>query len=303
MPIATKKAERAIPLTVELMPFNRSMNHLASIQPNPEPMLFTARVFSRHPTHDAARDQVKLLFPCHINFGVTRQREGVYVELNNAESCQNSASKHRMKKCFNEAGVKTAPWWDWATLPPVDEIEFPIVAKHIMGSRGTGVYLIKAKVEFKAWIKKRERNRSGQLSRPECFIFEKFMKYPKEYRIHTWAEGAFYSCRKALKNATPKDDRWKFNHEQTVWLRETNANFKRPENWAEIEAECVKAIKACGLDFAGVDVKVKDNEFFIIEINSAPSFGDLTASHYIKMLPRIATKALFTKGFTWARGS
>lgn len=110
--------------------------------------------------------------------------------------------------------------------------------------------------------------------------------------MHVWEEGCFYTCRKAQKRNTDKDVRWKFNYGNTVWLREDNANFNKPQCWNAMVTECVKAVASCGLTFGGCDVKVnKDGtKFFMLEINSAPSFGDLTSEKYLEILPKMAMK-------------
>lgn len=205
------------------------------------------------------------------------------LELNTIDAVNNAADKRRMKQCFDKAGVKTAKWWN------ADEVrtnkKFPVVAKHRFGSRGTGVYKLDTKAALDAFLVKRKDDL-------EFFIFEEYKPYNREYRMHVWEEGCFYTCRKARKKNIPKEEKWKFNYGHTVWLREDNKNFNRPACWNEMVAECVKAVKACGLVFGGCDVKVnkEGTKFFMLEINSAPSFGDLTTEKYVEMLPKMARK-------------
>ena len=58
------------------------------------------------------------------------------------------------------------------------------------------------------------------------------------------------------------------------------------------------ALNAVGLDVGAVDVKVQSKttpkdktrktiEFIVLEINSAPSFGSITAEKYIQEIPKI----------------
>lgn len=205
------------------------------------------------------------------------------LELNTIDAVNNAADKRRMKQCFDTSKVKTAKWWN------ANEVgknkKFPVVAKHRFGSRGTGVYKLDTKAQLDEFLAKRK----GEL---DLFIFEEYKPYNREYRMHVWEEGCFYSCRKARKHGIPKEEKWKFNYGHTVWLREDNKNFNRPACWNEMVAECVKAVKACGLVFGGCDVKVnkEGTKFFMLEINSAPSFGDLTTEKYVEMLPKMARK-------------
>lgn len=77
-----------------------------------------------------------------------------------------------------------------------------------------------------------------------------------------------------------------------------SGNFDRPSNWKDIEKHCVKALKAVGLDIGACDVRVQsgkgkysDNpDFIIVEINSAPSFGEVTLEKYKKELNRLIEK-------------
>lgn len=248
-------------------------------------------IFSRHPTHKVGSELPPAPVKTLVRLGSYKSRtpKGVKITINEPEACIKAANKLKMKQAFEEHKVKTAKWWPDLLafeehIRTSSKSPFPIVAKNIWGSRGTGVYLLKNKKEYDAW--KNHSNRRGQL-----YIIEKFRNFGREYRLHVTEEGCFYTCRKALKHNAPDELKWKFNHEQTVWLREENPNFLKPRNWKKIEAECVKALKAVGLHVGACDVKVAMNgKFFILEINSAPSFGDLTKEKYLEMIPKLIEK-------------
>lgn len=215
---------------------------------------------------------------------------GRRVELNTIDAIQNSASKFKMKDCFLKAGVKTAEFFKITDVKAkLDKWDmFPLVAKINFGSRGIGMKRIDTLIDLKDFLK---TDRAG-------YYFEKFYNYSREYRLHVTSEGCFYTCRKVLKEETPKDDRWYRNDTNCNWIMETNPLFDKPSNWKQIEAECVKALKAVGLDIGACDVKVqsakdgktkerKEIDFIIIEINSAPSFGDVTAEKYLEEIPKV----------------
>ncbi len=279
---------------------------------------FYAQIRSRHPTHNAVRNKIRLPFRTVIRFGSTTELEdttdkgGGRIEINSVEAIKNSASKLRMKRCFTKNSVKTADWWTTRILNgnkfdhvcfyqndiqkvndngiSADKLPYPIVAKHHFGSRGNGNYLLNNQKELEAWM------RGKDLSN---YLFERFYNYVKEYRLHVSEERCFYSCRKMLKSDIPKEDRWFRNDSNSVWVLEENPLFDKPIVWDAIVSECIKALKATGLDFGACDVRVqsskgekgkprKEVDFIIIEINSAPSFGDITAQKYLEELPRIA---------------
>lgn len=272
---------------------------LRSQQPakKPKPTKFRPQVRSRHPTHAVLREELPLFgFKSVIRLGSTTELDdslssgGSRVEINTVESIMNSADKLRMKTCFAEHEVKTAEWVklvDWS-----NQFEYPVVLKHRFGSRGTGNYLIKSRDEFNSIVSGKTQNN---------YIVEKYHDYNREYRLHVTADGCFYTCRKLLKNETPEGERWFRNDSNSTWIVDTNPSFDRPTNWDNIVAECVKALRAVGLDFGACDVRVqsaknakdkdrKEPKFFIVEINSAPSFGDITTQKYLETLPGLLMK-------------
>ncbi len=61
---------------------------------------------------------------------------------------------------------------------------------------------------------------------------------------------------------------------------------------------CVEALKAVGLDFGAIDLRIQSSkdrngelrenpEFIVVEINSAPSLGEETLKRYITELPNL----------------
>lgn len=172
------------------------------------------------------------------------------------------------------------------------ESKFPkFVAKISNGSRGEGMMFLDTIQKFHDFL---HAKLDGEY--PTHYL-ELFYEYGREYRLHVNKNGCFYTCRKLLKNDTPEEQRYYKNDSNSIWVVDSNPSFKRPGNWNDIEAECVKALKAVGLDFAAFDVLVKSKtsdqdsnaalDFMIIECNSAPSFGDVTATKYIEMLPQL----------------
>tara|TARA_R110000822_G_scaffold73853_11_gene177621 strand:+ start:3517 stop:4380 length:864 start_codon:yes stop_codon:yes gene_type:complete len=272
--------------------------------------LFRPVIRSRHPSHSILRrrNPAKLLpllpFKSVIRFGSftslrdTESVGGNRVEINTTEAIKNSASKWLMKLCFKEANVQTADWWNFnkegALKGPdgrinykVEELPFPIIAKSFFGSRNKGNTKLDSIEEYHKWADGKDTRK---------YVFEKFYNYAREYRLHVTADGCFYTCRKMLKQDTPDKDKWYRNDEHCVWIREENDLFDKPVNWDKVVKESVKALNAVGLDIGAVDLKIqsaktkkgnikKDPHFIVIEINSAPSFGDVTTEKYVAQLP------------------
>ncbi len=217
---------------------------------------------------------------------------GKRVECNTVEAVKNSANKLLMKTRFQEAGIKTAEWIssnNTQAIKDFSEERYPVVAKHIYGSRGTGNYLLKTEAELINWLKGKTLN---------DYIFEKFYNFNREYRLHVTNQGCFYTCRKVLKEDTAEDKRWFRNDSNCNWLMESNPGFDKPVNFKDIEQECVKALKAIKLDIGCFDVKIQSTndakgkkranpEYIIIESGSAPSFGKVTTEKYLKEIPEV----------------
>lgn len=285
--------------------------------------MYIPKIRSRHGSHDVIRGNLEALpFRSVVRFGSLTPTKDVYpfsvakkipiIEINTVEAVKNSASKYLMKRCFSNAGVKTADWWDiyygvydfkgillsshLGNEEPSNEpfnLPYPIVAKHHFGSRGTGNYLLKSAADLQQWMNGKTLNK---------YIFEQYLKgMDREYRLHVNKNGCFYTCRKMLKQDTPDSCRWYRNDSNSTWIMESNEMFDKPVNWLEIEAECIKALNAVGLDIAAFDVKVQTSkdkkgvvrekpEFSIIECNSAPSFGKVTSEKYKEVLPKLLQK-------------
>ena len=233
------------------------------------------------------------LFPFKsiIRFGSVTESE-IGLEINSVEAIKNSASKLRMKKCFDAAGVKTAKWGQASNLEELlilgksltNDWKNSLVCKSLFGSRGRGNTLVDSEEALKAWTNNKDLNN---------YIFEKYYNYTREYRLHVDSEGCFYTCRKMLKGDTPEDKKWMRNDATCSWFLDSNPLFNKPSNWNVIEDECVKALKAVGLDIGACDIRVnKDEEFIILEINSAPSMAPGTLTKYLETLPKLLEKKL-----------
>ena len=267
--------------------------------------LFRPMILSRHPSHDILRLKHKkiaaLPYRSVIRFGSSTEVEdsvakgGNRIEINTVNAIKISANKLLMKQKFTEAGVRTANWRQYCPIEGLTDLEFPIVAKAHYGSKGKGNTLLKTHEEYLEWIS--GKNLSN-------YIFEKFMNFGHEFRLHVTEDGCFYTCRKALKQDVPEDQKWRRHDDICVWFLETNENFQKPNSWNDIVSDCVKALKAVGADLLSFDVRVqtprdKDGnsrpyqEYILLECNSASSMDNGTgevsvcAQKYIDEIPKI----------------
>ena len=263
---------------------------------------FKTQVFSRHPSHNVLRSELPLLpFRSVIRLGSTTASNPKLkrTELNSAKSVKYSSNKRIMKVCFDAFEVKNPDWFIYDDINDLfincrdttnvdkDEMPFPLIIKHVNGSRGTGNYMIYNVDELYQFIENKNITK---------YIFEKYYTYSREYRLHVTKHGCFYTCRKMLKNETPQHLRFQRHDDNCVWIVEENNSFDKPVNWNLIVDDCVKALASLGGDIMAFDVKVQsarkpngslrtDPKWIVIESCSAPSFGDITAKKYIEQIP------------------
>lgn len=268
---------------------------------------------SRHPSHNVLRRHAGNLpgFPFRtvIRLGSTTVDTTRYgVEINSQESIRRSSNKLLMKEAFTRANVRTANWFRGqgltlntlieAASQITDNWERKLVCKNHFGSKGNGNTLVSSEAELRAWtVGKTISN----------YIFERFMNFGHEFRLHVTADGYFYTCRKAMRRDTPEEERWHFHDTTCVWLLESNPEFKKPNSWDDIVRDCQRALTAIGADLLSFDVKVQSPEdaqgrprvyqdYILLECNSASSLGDyngqpsVCAQKYIAELPRLITR-------------
>lgn len=208
------------------------------------------------------------------------------VEINQVGGIENSRNKLIMKRLFDQHSVKTAEWTEMAPVMTWDT--FPAIIKYKGSHGGQGLFLIENAQQLEEW----------KASHPGThqYIIEKYYNYTKEYRLHVTADGCFYSCRKMLKSDAT--DRWHRHDSNCVWIVEENPLFERPKNWDDVIAECVKALNSVGLTTGACDVKIQSEkgkrsdftpDFIVMEINSAPSMGNITTQKYYEKITQILT--------------
>lgn len=261
--------------------------------------LYYPMILSRHSTHNVLRKALeKLPKKSVIRLGSTTvlPDDNIRIHINKIEAIKNSSSKLRMKQCFTNAGIKTTDWWitkDGKTFSSlelaeksknINNLPYPIIAKGIFGSRGKANTKLDDSKQLENWL--RNKNLDN-------YIFEAFFDGTREYRFHISNNGVFLTWRKLRRNDTPKNQRWFFNNQNCNWVSEKHELYNKPTSYNKIGEECVKALKAVGLDIGGCDVRVnKKGDFKIIEINSACSLATVTAEAYKKELTNLLKNKL-----------
>lgn len=251
-------------------------------------MGFKIRVRSKHDSHIALREAMPVLpYKAMVRLGSTTDLGPGYIEVNSIQSIKNSADKSLMKACFDNLGVRTADWAKtYSVFGPED---YPLVAKHVRGSRGTGNYLIKTPERAKEWAKAKANLND--------FIWERYHNFGREYRLYVTQDECYFAIRKLKKNGIEEKYKWRFRNEDTVWVGSHNPQFEQPSCWAEMVKHACLAAKATGLDIAAIDVKVqyeqpngKKPKFIILETNSAFMLHTKDLAATIDIIPKIVKK-------------
>ncbi len=262
--------------------------------------LFKPKMLSRHPSHKELRrllKQHKMEKQLVLRFGSTTDFHGD-VEINSIQSIKNSSDKLLMKQRFDMARVVTAKWTrNYADLFIEEKcLQFPIIAKHRFGSRGTGNYKLENEEKLISWSKNKNL---------PMYIFEEYVPYSKEYRMYCTQDEVFLMARKLLRNGENGEQRhidnsnfvYEFQPDDdgnlTIMI---NEQFKHPNNINILMEQSCLAIKAVELDIGCVDIKVQQNsvkgikrdnpKFIIIETNSAPGCGNVLTKVLYDLIKR-----------------
>lgn len=103
----------------------------------------------------------------------------------------------------------------------------------------------------------------------ECPLYTKYFTHTDEYRIVLYKGNVLSRYRKANLNAGQYDLELMTHH-----------------GFAEVDASCIEAAKAIGLDYCGVDVlcNEKTGNYVVLELNSGPLLTDETEEALVKLI-------------------
>lgn len=228
-----------------------------------------AQVRTKNPTAAPLRRSIVVPVRAVVRLGSRSATEACFpgrrdvIEVNTVESIENSRDKLRMKNCFSRYDVPQA---EWKTIgDPHPFTTFPLVGKQIVGFKGHGMQLIENADQLRTFMR----------THGDSYFIERFYNFAREYRIHATRDHAFLSWRKLRRSDAT--ERWFFNSTNCNWVGEAHDLFQRPNNWIELEAAAVNAVRAVGLDIGAVDIRVQSNDnpdYIVCEVNSAPALGE-----------------------------
>jgi glutathione synthase/RimK-type ligase-like ATP-grasp enzyme len=196
------------------------------------------------------------------------------IQVNSVEAIRNCVDKMKMKNIFIDNNIKTLP------ILKEDEVQAPVVIKGIIRSKGASVFVVDENNEIPVYRKVLKQK----------YYFEPLFNTTSEYRLHCTQDKVFFSVKKKKKEGMEADII--INEKNHVVLEK----FLKPRLWAEIQAECLKAMKATGLELGACDVgydssNKKEHKFVIHEINTSPEILKPLRPYYKEAIESIiATK-------------
>lgn len=184
-----------------------------------------------------------------------RPRNGV---INSQHALQNNTDKLEAHRQLSEAGV---PVPDWATSREEfrEELDYPVLGRQREHARGEDINLILQ------W-------RDDYFTDNEWFV--DYVPTDREYRMHVVDGEVVCTHEKRKQSDAP-------NHPY-IRNSETGYIFMEPREQPPTEQLAIDAVGALGLDFGAVDIirEEETNDFYVLEVNSAPSLDEANLERY-----------------------
>lgn len=195
-----------------------------------------------------------------------------YLEINSIDGVIQSSNKITMKKIFDKTNIHHSNWInssDAHTIVTFFNKYKILIAKHKRSSQGKDIYYIDSKETLVDLIK---------TIHLKDYVFEEYCFFPNEYRLHVDADhGLFYACKKVLKEDA--DVEWHRHFNNSIFVRVTEDTIL-PPCWNNIIEDCQKICKAMNMNILCFDVLCGDNNFIIVETNSAPALATYGLTYY-----------------------
>lgn len=174
--------------------------------------------------------------------------------LNKADAIHLANNKKRCRELFEENEISTPKLFK---IEEITETDFPLIVRPESHSRGRNVYL--AENHFDLIKYNRITNGVNYIS--------KYIKKDKEFGIFVFNNRITSVIEKCPRNDSDNDN--------IAWNVAQGTHTFENVNWEQWPLKaCVLALKVVnvvGLDFGRVDIIQKDNDFYVLEVNSAHS--------------------------------
>lgn len=180
--------------------------------------------------------------------------------INSVNSMTLFRSKSSQYYKYEENFISCLPWLPLKGMDPVMAEKFSVLYPEVLvkpdkGQGGWGIEVLK-RDSLKAWLKKQKRKGDDD------YVLQPFIKHAKEFRyFFIKGQSPIVLARESRSGAT--------------------ANFKQ-SGFAEVseipeehKAEIEKLVNLSGAHYGAIDLLVKDNLMWVLELNIAPGIEQL----------------------------
>jgi len=184
--------------------------------------------------------------------------------LNKPEAVTLASNKWQTFVALSQEGV-AVPTPEWTTQKEVaQQWDKKVVVRAILnGSGGAGITVVEP----------------GQ-PLPDAPLYTKYLGKRSEWRVHVFGDSVISAQYKALKNGTENPNFLVRNHANN-WVYTRGVVGELSE---DVKAVAVKAVKALGLDFGAVDLALREDQAYVLEINTAPGLQGQTVTAYVEAI-------------------
>jgi len=186
-----------------------------------------------------------------INYGCSRLNYSGEV-LNKPEAVGKAVNKHLALQILEDYEVPTPLISEEEALELIEEGE-RVVGRKTYHMKGRGFWLL------------RYPHRLRRAKRLGATYFLRYIEDAREFRVHIVGDKSIKISEKIKPYGVIKA-----NHDNgTIFQYPEDFNHKKT-----LRRIAKESIEALGLDFGAVDILWKDDEFFVIEVNTAPALTD-----------------------------
>ena len=194
--------------------------------------------------------------------------------INKPEAIYNAIDKRAFLRLCTEAKVRTVPLTirTWEAQAWSDAGETVYCRTRLEGRQGQGIVICKG----------------GEVTPSR--LYTKGIDCDREYRVHVCDGEVIAVHRKVRDGETPENEKTRLiRNTENGWLFRRVTIYPR-----DIVPQAIQAVRACGLDFAVVDVLYDGTLAWVLEANTAPGIDTMewTCEQYAKALRKLSAKLL-----------
>lgn len=218
------------------------------------------RSFGKRPVRNVNQD-----FPVLLRWGSSYPLNAA-TEINPWQAITLAAHKYNALKAMKDAGVSTIAFSKNAADIWNAGYE-EVYCRANYGSKGKDIKIIP---------------RGNHLHHAD--LFTGFVEAHREYRIHVVNERVIRVQGKYLDYPEQDKNNGRIRNHANGYRFKTPQKKLKPER----EQDAILAVKALGLDFGAVDMILgKDNQHYILEVNTGPACSPMTAQVYCAALAEL----------------